>query len=312
MQTQSTPLSSNSNNPLSPQQNAQIERVRERLKLIDIQVAKQSQEEKLNQMRMVLREETAAILLPAIQDAMAQMTLQMLPDPKLAQAVERNSADLGRLAEGVSQLSDMQAKMEKATRDAAQKAADSMEQLAAVTIEEISKNNSRSAEELIREQRLMAKRHRFWTTATMGVVTLVMLIGSLGLVAYLRWEQKAKLGTEISRLQIEKEKARIDAEEATRQGAEEKARRDALLAEVERLKSDETHIRLQIKNSAETVTAMNQVRAKAQEDVGKLQDIQEKNRFKLLQGQGRSVFVEVPEAAKTFQYQGKTYIKVQD
>lgn len=297
---------------MSTQQNAQIERVRERLKLIDIQVAKQSQEEKLNQMRMVLREETAAILLPAIQDAMAQMTLQMLPDPKLAQAVERNSADLGRLAEGVGQLTDMQAKMEKATRDAAQKAADSMEQLAAVTIEEISKNNSRSAEDLLREQRTMAKRQRFWTAATMGVVTLVMLAGTLGLVAYLRWEQKSNLSSEIARLQQEKGKAQAETELALKMSAEEKAQRDAMQAEVERLRAEETQVRLQIKNSAETVTAMNQVRAKAQEDVGKLQDIQEKNRFKLLQGQGKSVFVEVPEAAKTFQYQGKTYIKVQD
>lgn len=312
MHTQSTSPQSNSNNPMSTQQNAQIERVRERLKLIDIQVAKQSQEEKLNQMRMVLREETAAILLPAIQDAMAQMTLQMLPDPKLAQAVERNSADLGRLAEGVGQLTDMQAKMEKATRDAAQKAADSMEQLAAVTIEEISKNNSRSAEDLLREQRTMAKRQRFWTAATMGVVTLVMLAGTLGLVAYLRWEQKSNLSSEIARLQQEKGKAQAETELALKMSAEEKAQRDAMQAEVERLRAEETQVRLQIKNSAETVTAMNQVRAKAQEDVGKLQDIQEKNRFKLLQGQGKSVFVEVPEAAKTFQYQGKTYIKVQD
>ena len=312
MHTQSTLPSSNSNNPLSAQQNAQIERVRERLKLIDIQVAKQSQEEKLNQMRMVLREETAAILLPAIQDAMAQMTLQMLPDPRLAQAVERNSADLGRLAEGVGQLTDMQAKMEKATRDAAQKAADSMEQLAAVTIEEISKNNSRSAEDLLREQRIMAKRQRFWTVATLGVVTLLMLAGTLGLVAYLRWEQKSKLGSEIAQLRQEKEKAQAETENAVRMSAEEKVQRDSMQAEVERLRAEETQIRLQIKNAAETVTAMSQVRAKAQEDVGKLQDIQEKNRFKLLQGQGKAVFVEVPETAKTFQYQGKTYIKVQD
>ena len=312
MHTQSTLPSSNSNNPLSAQQNAQIERVRERLKLIDIQVAKQSQEEKLNQMRMVLREETAAILLPAIQDAMAQMTLQMLPDPRLAQAVERNSADLGRLAEGVGQLTDMQAKMEKATRDAAQKAADSMEQLAAVTIEEISKNNSRSAEDLLREQRIMAKRQRFWTVATLGVVTLLMLAGTLGLIAYLRWEQKSKLGSEIAQLRQEKEKAQAETENAVRMSAEEKVQRDSMQAEVERLRAEETQIRLQIKNAAETVTAMSQVRAKAQEDVGKLQDIQEKNRFKLLQGQGKAVFVEVPETAKTFQYQGKTYIKVQD
>lgn len=312
MHTQSTYPPSNPGNPLSPQQNAQIERVRERLKLIDIQVAKQSQEEKLNQMRMVLREETAAILLPAIQDAMAQMTLQMLPDPKLAQAVERNSADLGRLAEGVSQLTDMQAKMEKATRDAAQKAAESMEQLAAVTIEEVSKNNSRSAEELLREQQTMAKRQRFWTAATLGLVTLVMLAGTLGVVAYLRWEQKSELGSEIIRLQQEKEKAQQETSAILQTSAEEKARHDAMLAEVERLRAEETQIRLQIKNSADTVTAMNQVRSKAQEDVGVLQDIQEKNRFKLLQGQGRAVFVEVPDNARTFQYQGKTYIKVND
>jgi len=312
MQTPSALPPTNTNNPFSAQQTSQIERVRERLKLIDTQVAKQSQEEKLNQMRMVLREETAAILLPAIQDAMAQMTLQMMPDPRLSQALERNSATLGKLADGVGQLTDMQSKMERATRDAAQRAADSMEQLAAVTIEEISKNNSKSAEELLREQRTMAKRQRFWTVATMGVVTLVMVAGTLGVVAYLRWEQKSKLSTEISLLQAEQAKAQKETEEAVRTNAEARAHKDSTLAEVERLKAEETQIRLQIKTSTDTVTAMDQVRAKAQEDVGKLQDIQEKNRFKLLQGQGKAIFVEIPDSSKPFNYQGKNYIKVQE
>jgi uncharacterized membrane protein YidH (DUF202 family) len=304
--------SSNSNSPVPTPVNSQIERVRERLKLIDMQVAKQSQEEKLNQMRMVLREETAAILLPAIQDAMAQMTLQMIPDPRLTQAVERNSADLGRLAEGVGQLTSMQEKMEQATRAAAKSAADSLEQLAAVTIEEVSKNNTRSADELLREQRTMAKRQRFWTVATMGVVTLVMLTGTLGVVAYLRWEQKSRLSSEINQLQMDKAKSQQETDEVLRSNADAKTRHEAILAEVDQLRAEETRIRLQIKNSTETVSAMDQVRAKAQDDVGKLQDIQEKNRFKLLQGQGKAIFVEVPENSKAFQYQGKTYIKVQE
>jgi hypothetical protein len=146
----------------------------------------------------------------------------------------------------------------------------------------------------------------------MGVVTLVMIAGTLGIVGYFRWEQKSKLSSEITQLQQESSKARKEADDVIRLNEETKLKRDALFADVEKLKSEETQVRLQVKNSTDTITAMDQVRTKAQEDVGKLQDIQEKNRFKLLQGQGKAIFVEIPENSKPFTYQGKNYIKVQE
>jgi hypothetical protein len=280
--------------------------------LIEEKVARQSQEEKLNQVRLVLREEATQILLPALQDAMAQMTLQLMPDPKLTRAVEHTSAQVGRLADNMSQLAEAQKQAEQTAKDTTEKIAVAMDQMVTETVQAVTTSNTRTAEDLLREQKVMARKQRFWTFATMGLVTLIMIVGTLGIVGYLRWEQRAKLGSEIAELQQQRQKEQKELEQLRQDALDAKTQHEVQLAEVEKLRADEIATRLQIKQSADTVTAVNQARTQAQSDIRKLQEIEEKNRFKLLQGQEGAVFVEVPSSAKPFAYQGKNYIKVQD
>jgi hypothetical protein len=296
----------------TPANAASLERIRTRIKLIEEKVARQSQEEKLNQVRLVLREEATQILLPALQDAMAQMTLQLMPDPKIARAMENANTQMGRLADNVSQLAEAQKQAEQTAKDTTERIAVAMDQMVTETVQAVTVSNTRTAEDLLREQKTMARKQRFWTLATMGLVTLLMITATLGIVGYLRWEERAKLGSEIAQLREERAKELREMQRARDESQEAKVQKEAQLAEVEKLRAEETATRLQIKQSADTVTAVNQARAQAQADIRKLQEIQEKNRFKLLQGQEGSIFVEVPLNSKPFAYQGKTYVKVQD
>ncbi len=289
---------------------SQVEKFRERLRLIEARVQKQSQEEKLNQVRALLREEATQILLPALQDAMAQMTLQVLPDPRLTQSLEKTQAEVGRLATGMAKLTDAQIKADQSAREATERMASTMEAMFAATAEEVQAQQNKATEDLLREQRHLGRRQRFWTLASAGVVLLVMMGVGAGGLAWWRWDQRTRLGEQLS--QLKEEVAQTESRLASQQAAlaQVEQGRATALEEMEALRTEETLIRVQLKDAAETVTAITQARTRAQEDVRKLQQIQEANRFKLLPGNRGAVFVEIPAEAEPFLYQGKSYIKV--
>lgn len=290
----------------------QVERFRERLKLIEARVQRQSQEEKLNQVRALLREEATQILLPALQDAMAQMTLQVLPDPKIAQSIERTSSEVGRLADSMGSIAEAQRAADQSAREATEKMAATMEAMFAATTEEVTGVQTKAAEALLREQRILAQRQRFWTLASAGLGLAVILALGLGVVTWWRWDQRNHLGSELSKLTEERRLLVDETTRVQRELQEQQSAKDSLEAQVEKLRAEETTVRLKIKESAETVSAVDQARAKSQEDIRRLQEIQERNRFKLVPGTEGAVFVEVPVGAKPFLYQGRNYVRVQD
>lgn len=298
--------------PSPAERTSQMERFRARLKLIESRVQQQSQEEKLNQVRALLREEATQILLPALQDAMAQMTLQVLPDPRLGESIERTNQEVAALAASMGHLGEAQRKAEKSAREATERLASTMEAMFAATTEEVTGGQQKAAEDLMRAHRRESQRQRFWTLASIGMSAVVMLAIAFGLLTWWRLDQKSRLGAELESLNQErgqlattlaslKEEVRLMAEAKTE-----------LESRIDLLQREETGVRVKIRESAETVSAVDQARAKVQEDIRRLQEIQEKNRFKLLPGAEGAVFVEVGTGAKPFVYQGKTYIRLEE
>lgn len=286
------------------------ERLREKLKVIDANVEKSAQAEKMQQLRLMVHEETKAILIPALQESLAEFTLQFIPDPRLATSIERTAQEMERVNENMATLAEAQQKAVDQAKKTTDAIVGAMEEMVTETVTAVSNHGKMSTDELLTQQRLMAKRQRFWTVMTMSIVCLVVVVGSLGVVGYLRWEQRTKLGSEIASLRMDRQKAQTEAEQANKQLIDLKTQRDSFATEIDKLKSDETAVRLQIKQAADSAAAVAQVRSQAQSDIRKMQQIQEQNRFKLLEGQGGNVFVEIPTESKAFTYQGKTYIKV--
>lgn len=291
---------------------AQVERFRERLKLIEARVQKQSQEEKLNQVRALLREEATQILLPALQDAMAQMTLQVLPDPRLAQSIERTSQEMVRMADSMGTLSEAQRLADKNAREATERMAATMEAMFAATTEEVTGAQTRAAEALMREQQTLARRQRFWTFTSAGMGLMVVVTLGLGTLTWWRWDQKARLGAELSRLAQDHSALQNQTQVLAKEVVEQQSLKDSLEEAVEHLRAEEVAVRLKIRESAETVTAIDQAREKTQADIRRLQEIQERNRFKLVPGTEGAIFVEVQAGAKPFVYEGKNYVRVRD
>jgi hypothetical protein len=295
-----------------PESASQVEKFRERLRLIEARVQKQSQEEKLNQVRALLREEATQILLPALQDAMAQMTLQVLPDPKLAERVERTQVDVGRLIEGVGALSEAQRRADLSAREATAKMASTMEAMFAATTEEVNQQQLRTTEELLREQRVLSRRQRVWTLVSSGVIVLIGTGVIMGAVTWWRWDQRLRLGEQLAQLKDQAVDAQASLKKLTEDQSVVLAERVRIAEEVEGLRAEEAAVRLQIRESAETMATINQSRAKAQEDIRRLQTIQEQNRFKLIPGNKGAVFVEIEAEAQPFQYQGRNYVRVSE
>jgi hypothetical protein len=298
--------------PSHPSGQSQVERFRERLKLIEARVQKQSQEEKLNQVRALLREEATQILLPALQDAIVQMTVQVLPDPRLAESIERTSLEMTRMNAQVQDLADVQRKAGESARDATEKLTSTMEAMFAATTEEVTSQQSKAAEELLREQRLLGRKQRVWSLAAAGVSLAMLLILGTATVVWWRWDQKSKLGAELLELQKQCQTLRQEAERLAGESRDAVTAKAVAGEDLERLRTEETTARLKIREAAETIAAVDQARTRAQDDIRRLQEIQERNRFKLIPGTDGAVFVEVQQGSRPFTYQGKHYMRVQD
>ncbi|WP_404424706.1 hypothetical protein [Nibricoccus sp. IMCC34717] len=298
--------------PSQPIGQSQVERFRERLKLIEARVQKQSQEEKLNQVRALLREEATQILLPALQDAIVQMTVQVLPDPRLAESIERTSLEMTRMNAQVQDLADVQRKAGESARDATEKLTSTMEAMFAATTEEVTSQQSKAAEELLREQRLLSRKQRVWSLAAAGVSLAMLLLLGTATVVWWRWDQKSKLGAELLELQKQCQTLQQEAQRLAAESRDAAAAKVAAGEDLDRLRAEETTARLKIREAAETIAAVDQARTRAQDDIRRLQEIQEKNRFKLIPGTDGAVFVEVLQGSRPFTYQGKHYMRVQD
>jgi hypothetical protein len=108
------------------------------------------------------------------------------------------------------------------------------------------------------------------------------------------------------------------SEAATKSAVELKASTEALQAakessrtEVRLLTDQATRTRAEIREMSESLTALSLSRRQAQEEIGRLQQLQQMFQFRLLEGKDSQVFVQVPEQAEPFQTpDGKKYIAV--
>ncbi|MDX2185760.1 MAG: hypothetical protein SFV32_02410 [Opitutaceae bacterium] len=291
---------------------SQVQRFRERLKLIETKVQKQSQEEKLNQVRALLREEATQILLPALQDAIVQMTVQVLPDPRLGDCIEKTSQEVSRVSEQVRTLAEVQRKAGESAKDATEKLASTMEAMFAATTEEVSAQHAKTAEELLREQRVLSRKQRFWSVAAAGLSAVLILLMATGALLLWQSDQKTKLGSELAELRQQKEQLVKQREQIAEETRSMEKNQSIASEALVRLRSEETAARLKIREAAETIASVDQARAKVQEDMKRLQEIQETNRFKLLPGTEGAVFVEVPTGTRPFAFQGKSYVRLVD
>lgn len=180
---------------------------------------------------------------------------------------------------------------------------------AQATLDEIASSQSTLVSEVTRTQTTLLKKGRHQLLLSLGLAMSVVIAAAILIPHSLQHNRRTELSTEIQRLNVEKDSALKTAAQAAQESAVAREHLLSLKVEIERISQQRAELLLALQQSTEMLEALGAAKALAQTELLKLQALQEKFRFKLLPGQGGSVFVETPSNALPFRYQGKTYVE---